>query len=212
MNVLPTLQVEVEISQTTTLPLAALGICSPRFANPSEPRNHTSAFRIAEQIRLNRGENLDSIGFGKFMNPPGKHQRFNEYHSVIVTQSGRVRFLGNRPGAPFLAPGEQLGIVPPCPTLARRAASGAPSPLLVTRGAKLKAMMPARCPVSPLLNIQRFRKRSASMLSAEVAGGAADGSFDAISTRAGRISQDNPNCPECPILECCSPPCAADRI
>ena len=83
-------------------------------------------------------------------------------------------------GAPFLAPGEQLGIVPPCPTLARRAASGAPSPLLVTRGAKLKAMMPARCPVSPLLDIQRFRKRSASMLSAEVAGGA-DGAFDSIS-------------------------------
>jgi hypothetical protein len=39
-----------------------------------------------------------------------------------------------RAGAPFLAPGEQLGIVPPCPTLARRAAFGAPSPLLVTRG------------------------------------------------------------------------------
>ena len=61
MNVLPTLQVEVEISETTTLPLAALGICSPRFANPSEPRNHTAAFRIAEQIRLNRGTSTASV-------------------------------------------------------------------------------------------------------------------------------------------------------
>jgi len=90
MNVLPTLQVEVEISETTTLPLAALGICSPRFANPSEPRNHTAAFRIAEQIRLNRGENLDSLTFGEFMKPPGKRQRFNEYHSVIVPQCGSI--------------------------------------------------------------------------------------------------------------------------
>src|ERR1700719_1222827 len=39
-------------------------------------------------------------------------------------------------GAPFLAPGEQLGIVPPCPTLARRAAFGAPSPLLPEGQAK----------------------------------------------------------------------------
>ena len=109
-------------------------------------------------------------------------------HGGIVAEGETQEYLGDclgRPlGAPFLAPGEQLGIVPPCPTLARRAAFGAPSPLLVTRGAKLKVMMPARCPVSPLLDIQRFRKRSLSMLSAEVAGGAANGSFDAISTRA----------------------------
>jgi hypothetical protein len=42
----------------------------------------------------------------------------------------------NKLGAPFLAPGEQLGIVPPCPTLARRAAFGAPSPLLPEGQAK----------------------------------------------------------------------------
>ena len=88
MNVLPYLQVEVKISQTTTLPLATLGICSPRLANPSELRNQTPAFRIAEQIGLNRGENLDSLAFGEFMKPPGKRQRFNEYHSVIVPQCG----------------------------------------------------------------------------------------------------------------------------
>ena len=107
----------------------------------------------------------------------------------IVAEGEAQEYLGELPrtqglGAPFLAPGEQLGIVPPCPTLARRAASGAPSPLLVTRGAKLKVMMPARCPLSPLLDIQRFRKRSSSMLSVEVAGCAANGSSDAISTRA----------------------------
>jgi hypothetical protein len=70
-----------------------------------------------------------------------------------VAEGETQEYLGELPrtkplGAPFLAPGEQLGIVPPCPTLARRAASGAPSPLLFP-GAKLKVMMPAPCPVSP---------------------------------------------------------------
>ena len=95
MNVLPHLHVEVKISQTTTLPLATHGIGSPRFADPSEPRDHTPAFRIAEQIRLNRGENLDSLAFGEFMKPPGKRQRFNEYHNVILPRCGsKIEVLG----------------------------------------------------------------------------------------------------------------------
>lgn len=103
----------------------------------------------------------------------------------IVAEGEIQEYSGELPrtkplGAPFLAPGEQLGIVPPCPTLARRAASGAPSRYCFP-GAKLKVMMHACCPVSPLLDIQRFRKRSSSMLSAEVAGGAADRAFDSIS-------------------------------
>lgn len=56
-----------------------------------------------------------------------------------VAEGETQEYLGELPrtkplGAPFLAPGEQLGIVPPCPTLARRAASGAPSPLLFPGG------------------------------------------------------------------------------
>ena len=96
MNVLPHSQVKIKISQTTTFSLATLRIGSPRFANPSEARNQTSAFRIAEQIGLNRIENLDGIISRQFMKPPGKRQRFNEYHRVIVTQSGRSRLLENR--------------------------------------------------------------------------------------------------------------------
>lgn len=95
MNVLPHLQVRIKISQTTTLSLATAGIAGSRFANHSEARNQAPTFRIVEQIGLNRSENLDSIGLGEFMKPPGKCERFNEYHSVIVAQSGRLR-LGRR--------------------------------------------------------------------------------------------------------------------
>jgi len=188
MNVLPHLQVEVKISQTTTLPLATHGIGSPRFANPSEPRNQASAFRIAEQIRLNRGENLDSIGFGEFMKPSGKRQRFNEYHSVIVPHCGSTMEvldgLLKQAGCSVSGAGRTTRnrTALPHPSSSRRFRSTQPATCYPR--AKLKVMMPARCPVSPLLDIQRFRKRSLSMLSAEVAGGAANGSFDAISTRA----------------------------
>ena len=54
--------------------------------------------------------------------------------SLTGMREDPLRTTVKGPGAPFLAPGEQLGIVPPCPTLARRAAFGAPSPLLFPEG------------------------------------------------------------------------------
>lgn len=65
------------------------------LANPSEAWNQAATFRILEQIGLNFGENRDGIVLRQFMKPPGKNQRFNEYHRVIYHGVAVQVFRGN---------------------------------------------------------------------------------------------------------------------
>jgi len=44
--------------------------------------------RVLKQIGLNRVEDFGSARFREFVEAPGKHARFNEYHVVILPRGG----------------------------------------------------------------------------------------------------------------------------
>ena len=60
MHVLPSLQVQVQITEAAALPFAAARIRRPRLAYPAQAGNHCAAFRPFLQVFLDGAE--DCIG------------------------------------------------------------------------------------------------------------------------------------------------------
>jgi hypothetical protein len=85
MNMLPALQVEVHIPKAATLPLPACRIRNPCLSNSPKSFNHVAPDRIFEKATLNVSQNCIGGILGKLVKPPGKHLRFDEYHSEIYT-------------------------------------------------------------------------------------------------------------------------------
>ena len=85
MDMLASLQVELHVPKAASLALAACRIRNPGLANPSKAFNHVAPDRIFEKATLNVGQNCIGGVAGEFVKPPGKHLRFDEYHSEIYT-------------------------------------------------------------------------------------------------------------------------------
>ena len=85
MNMLPTLQVKIHVPKAATFALPARRIRNPCLANSPKSLDHVASDRIFEKATLNVGQNCIGGILGELVKPPGKHLRFDEYHSEIYT-------------------------------------------------------------------------------------------------------------------------------
>ena len=88
MNVLPHLQVQVQITVAAAFSLAAAGVCQARLADATQARNHPAAIRFAPVFTLNCSEHSVGATAGKAMKFPREGQGFDELHIVIVLHCG----------------------------------------------------------------------------------------------------------------------------
>ncbi len=85
VDVLPLLQLQVQIAVATTFSLATAGIRNTGFAHTTEARNHVASVRLLHELSLNRPQQF--VGSAtELVEPSGKGPGLNEYHSVILSQ------------------------------------------------------------------------------------------------------------------------------
>ena len=88
MDVLPLLQVQVQLAVAATFSLATAGIRNAGFAHTTEARNHVAPVRLLHELFLNCPQQF--VGSAtELVEPSPEGPRFNEYHLVILPQCGR---------------------------------------------------------------------------------------------------------------------------
>ena len=88
MDVLPQLQVQVQIAIAAPLSLAAARIGDSRFSDAAEPGDHGAPLGFAVEVLLDRAQNLIGVVAGKLVELPREWAGLDEYHIEIVSQCG----------------------------------------------------------------------------------------------------------------------------
>ncbi len=84
----PVRDIQKKIPETAALAFPAPRIRRSRLTDTAQTRHYRSAFRLRNEVSLYAVQDLIGGISGKLMKPPSKHARFNEYHIVILPQSG----------------------------------------------------------------------------------------------------------------------------
>jgi len=88
MNVIPWLQIKVQVAKSASLSFATGWIGNPVFAKASELPGHVPSDRVVEEVLLNQAEDLVSIIAGQLVKAAGECPGLDEYHGVILPLSG----------------------------------------------------------------------------------------------------------------------------
>ena len=86
MNVLPILQVQVQIPVAAPLPFSTTGIGYTCLSDTAEARYHSATIWLGLQLALNRSQQFIRGIVGQLIESPCEYPGFDELHNVIVPQ------------------------------------------------------------------------------------------------------------------------------